>query len=83
MPFRYRPDVLEQLLIHGVRPTPATPPQMVHDFVTDLYRYELRRLRDALVQGRIPKTGYYDRVVQLRRRYPLVSLKAAQWLMTE
>ena len=83
MPFRYRPDVLEQLLIHGVRPTPATPPQMVHDFVTDLYRYELRRLRDALVQGRIPKPGYYDRVVELRRRYPLVSLKAAQWLMTE
>jgi len=83
MPFRYRPDVLEQLLLHGVRPTAATPPQLVHDFINDLYRYELRRLRAALVDGRIPKAGYYDRVVGLRRKYPLVSLKAAQWLVTE
>jgi hypothetical protein len=83
MPFRYRPDVLEQLLLHGVRPTPGTPPELVHDFVNDLYRYELRALRDALRAGRIPKTGYYDRVVALRRKYPLVSLKAAQWLVTE
>jgi hypothetical protein len=83
MPFCYRPDVLAQLLRHGVRPTPATPPQLVHDFVNDLYRYELRALRDALRAGRIPKVGYFDRVVALRRKYPLVSLKAAQWLVTE
>ena len=83
MPVRYRPDVLEQLLRHGVRPTADTPPQLVFDFVNDLYRYELRRLRDALVNGRIPKVGYYDRVVDLRRKYPLVSIKAAHWLMTE
>jgi hypothetical protein len=83
MPFRYRPEVLEQLLLHGVRPTPDTPPELVHDFVNDLYRYELRRLRDALRSGRIPRSGYYDRVVALRRQYPLVSLKAVQWLVTE
>jgi hypothetical protein len=83
MSYRYRPDVLEQLLLHGVRPTPATPPQLVHEFVNDLYRFELRRLRAALVEGRIPKVGYYDRVVALRRKYPLVSLKAAEWLVTE
>ena len=83
MPFRYRREVLDQLLVHGVRPTPATPPQLVHDFVNDLYRYELRRLRDALRAGRIAKAGYYDRVVALRQKYPLVSLKAAQWLVTE
>ena len=83
MAFQYRLDVLEQLLLHGVRPTADTPPQLVHDFVNDLYRYELRRLRDALRGGRIPKTGYYDRVVALRHRYPLVSLKAARWLVTE
>ena len=33
----------------------------------------LRRLRHALVTGAIPKVGYYDRVVDLRRKYPLVS----------
>ena len=79
MTYRYRPEVLEQLSRHGVRPTPATAPQLVHDFVNDLYRFELRRLRDRLVSGEIPKAGYYDRVVDLRRKYPLVSLHAREW----
>jgi hypothetical protein len=80
MIFRYKSEVLEQLSRHGVHPTPHTPPQLVHDFVTDLYRYELRRLRDRLVRREIPKVGYYDRVVELRRKYPLVSLKAHEWV---
>ena len=78
--YRYKADVLEQLSRHGVQPRPTTPPHLVHDFVTDLYRYELRRLRDRLVRGEIAKVGYYDRVVQLRRQYPLVSLTADQWV---
>ena len=52
----------------------------MHEFVNDLYRYELRRLRAALVGGAIPKAGYYDRVVELRRKYPLVSFKPQQWV---
>jgi hypothetical protein len=52
----------------------------VHELVSDLYRFELRRLRDCLVRKEIPKTGYYDRVVELRRKYPLVSMKPHQWL---
>ena len=80
MAHRYRPDVLEQLWLHGVQPRPATPPALVFEFVNDLYRYELRRLRGRLVRGEIPKAGYYDRVVDLRRRYPLVSLKAHLWV---
>jgi hypothetical protein len=78
--YRYRPEVLAQLLRHGVRPTTKTPPGLVHEYVNDLYRYELRRLRSALVRGDIPKKGYYDRVVQLRLRYPLVSLKSHLWV---
>jgi hypothetical protein len=66
--------------MHGVQPRPTTDPQLVHDFVNDLYRYELRRLRDRLVRGEIPKAGYYDRVVELRLKYPLVSLKAHEWV---
>jgi hypothetical protein len=80
MPYRYRPEVLEQLLPHGVRPTSDTPPELVYDFVNDLYRYELRRLRHSLVTGAIPKAGYYDRVVELRRKYPLVSFKPDRWI---
>lgn len=79
--YRYRADVLEQLERHGVRPTTSTPPELVHEFVSDLYRYELRRLRDRLVRREIPKDGYFDRVVALRRLYPLVSLKPQDWLV--
>jgi hypothetical protein len=80
MPYRYKPEVLQQLLVHGVRPTAETPPELVHEFVNDLYRFELRRLRNALVSGAIPRAGYYDRVVDLRRKYPLVSFKPQQWI---
>ena len=78
--FHYRAAVLEQLWRHGVQPRPTTDPELVHEFVSDLYRYELRRLRHKLVRREIPKAGYYDRVVELRRRYPLVSLKARDWV---
>jgi hypothetical protein len=80
MTYRYRQDVLEQLWAHGVQPRPTTRPELVHEFVSDLYRHELRRLRDRLVRREIPKQGYYDRVVDLRRKYPLVSLKPQEWL---
>jgi hypothetical protein len=80
--YRYRADVIEQLSRHGIHPTASTPPDLVHEFVSDLYRFELRRLRDRLVRKEIPKAGYYDRVVELRRKYPLVSLKPHELLQT-
>jgi len=78
--YRFRPDVLRQLWTHGVQPTSSTKPELVHEFVSDLYRYELRRLRDRLVRGEFPKAAYCERVVALRRQYPLVSLKPHAWL---
>ena len=78
--YRYRAWVLDALASHGARPLPSTPPERLHDFVNDLYRYELRRLRAALLGGAFPKTEYYGRVVALRRRYPLLSVKPRQWL---
>jgi hypothetical protein len=81
--FRYRAAVLEQLSRHGIQPTSSTRPEVVHEFVSDLYRFELRRLRDRLVRKEIPKVGYYDRVVDLRRKYPLVSLKPQAFLETD
>ncbi len=72
--------MLEALARHGARPDAETPPERLHDFVNDLYRYELRRLRAALLAGAFPKTEYYGRVVALRQRYPLLSVKPRQWL---
>jgi hypothetical protein len=79
--YRYRPDVLEWLWRHGIQPLPSTRPELVHEFVSDLYRFEIRRLRARLVRGDIPRAGYRDRVVALRLAYPLISLKPAEWLM--
>ena len=78
MEYRYWGRVLEELEKHGIRPRPTTSPELVHEFVSDLYRYELRRLRDRLRRGEIPKEGYIDHVVELRLKYPLVSLKPHQ-----
>lgn len=78
--FTYRADVLEQLLHHGVRPTSATRPELVHEFVSDLYRYELRRLRERLLRKEFPKHEYFGRVVELRRKYPIISLKPREWV---
>ncbi len=79
MAHHYRPVVLEALASHGVRPTQATRPALVHEFVNDLYRYELRRLRDRHVRGDIPKNDYSTRVVELRKRYMLVSVPLHHW----
>ncbi|RPJ82798.1 MAG: hypothetical protein EHM13_08430 [Acidobacteria bacterium] len=78
--FRYRPPVLAELLRHGVRPTDRTPPALVRAYLNDLYRHELRRLRSALLAGRIPKPQYSSRVVELRQRYPLLSLPERFWV---
>ena len=79
MTFRYRPHVLEELESHGVRPTPRTRPEVVHEFVNDLYRFELRQLRERHVGGEIPRHAYATHVVELRKKYILVSVPVRLW----
>ncbi len=76
---RYRREVLEALLEHGIRPTDATPPSRVKALLNDLYRFELRRLRDRLAAGAFPRREYAARVIEVRRRYPLLSLPLPLW----
>ena len=76
----YRADVLEQLWRHGVQPKPDTPPQLVRDYVRDLYRYEIRRLRERYLNREFAKAEYSQRVDQLRRSYPVLALRAWEWL---
>ena len=80
MAYRYQPVILEELARFGVFPTEDTPPALVHEFINDLYRFELRRLRGRLASGEIPKADYATQVVELRRRYPLVSIRASLWV---
>jgi hypothetical protein len=81
--YRYRPEILAELLRHGVRPGPTTAPRLVAEFVSDLYRYEIRRLRARLRRGELPKERYFDEVVALRRRYGLVSVPVRLWTIGE
>jgi len=76
----YREEVLDALARHGVQPTGRTPPELAHEYVSDLYRYELRRLRDRLVRKEFPKAEYFDRVVALRNRYRVIALRPREWL---
>ena len=82
-PVCYRADVLEQLLRHGVRPTPQTRPELVRDFVRDLYKYEIRCLRERYLRRDFPKTEYAGRVDDLRRRYPVLALQSREFLNPE
>jgi hypothetical protein len=72
--------VLEQLWRHGVQPKRGTPPQLVRDYVRDLYRYEIRRLRERYLNREFSKAEYSQRVDQLRRAYPVLALRAWEWL---
>jgi hypothetical protein len=79
-PFRYRADVLAALSRHGVLPTDRIGPQRIRDFLRDLYKYELRLLRGRLLRNEFPRADYAARVDELRRRYPVLALRAEEWL---
>ncbi len=79
MIYVYDPRVLEELARHGLKPHPATSPQRLRDAVRDLYKYEIRRLKRDLLARCFPRQDYAARVVELRRRYPLLSLPVEYW----
>jgi hypothetical protein len=78
--YRYSPEVLEELAVHGLRPGPRTSPQVLRDAMRDLYKYEIKVLKRRLLSGEFPKGEYAGRVIQLRRRYPLLSVPIEIWL---
>jgi hypothetical protein len=79
----YKPRVLEELARHGLKPLPSTPPQQLRDVVRDLYKYEIRRLRTEMLARRIQKPDYAGHVIELRKRYPLLSVPVELWLVAK
>jgi len=75
----YPSELGEALAPFGLAPGPATPPSVVRDQLNDLYRFELRRMRDQLRAGTILKSAYLDRVVALRKYYWPLTLPLAAW----
>lgn len=80
MAYIYTPEVLEELAAHGLRPGPDTPPQLLRDALRDLYKYEIKVLKRRFLRREVAKGEYAGRVIQLRRRYPLLSVPMEYWI---
>lgn len=80
MPFEYAPEALEILAGHGLCPAPHTHPRIVREGLSDLYRYEIRRLKQRLLAGAFPREEYNDRIIDLRRQYWLLSVPVNEWV---
>lgn len=81
--YRYTPEVLEELAGHGLVPAPHTPPAILRDALRDLYKYEIKVLKARLLAGAFPRPEYADRVIRLRRRYPLLSVPVHLWVLPD
>lgn len=80
MIYRYKAVVLEELAEHGLTPKPETSPQFLRDAMSDLYRHEIRALRDRCRAGEFSTRDLPAHVVELRKRYILLSIPLAQWI---
>ncbi len=76
-----KPEVIEALAAHGLRPTAATPLGRLREQINDLYRHEIRQLRDRCRAGEFPIAELSPRVVELRKRYRLLSIPTAEWVV--
>lgn len=79
----YHPEILEALATHGLRPRPDTTPEALREAVNDLYRHEIRGLRDRCRAREFPVGELAPRVVELRQRYLLLSIPLAAWTLDE
>jgi hypothetical protein len=79
-PWRYPAELAAALAGHGLVPTSRTPPALAREAVDDLYKYELRRLRDRLRRGDVDRASYLARVVALRKKYWVLTLPLSAWI---
>jgi len=78
----YRPDVLRTLERHGLAPRDTTRPSTIRNHLRALYRYELRRLRAASLEGALRRAVLASRVAEVRERYALIARPLARWTTT-
>jgi hypothetical protein len=79
--YSYRPEILDELARHGLCPKLTTHPDFLRSAVRDLYLYEIRALRDRCRAGEFPTHELSARVIELRRRYPLLSIPIYKWTL--
>ena len=76
----YKPEILEELARHGLQPSSSTPPEKLREQINDLYRIEIRKLRDRCRAGEFSTRELPGHVIELRKRYVLLSIPIAQWM---
>lgn len=77
--FSYKPEVLDELARHGLKPKATTSPQFLRDAINDLYRLEIRKLRDRCRAGEFSTRELPQHVIELRKRYLLLSIPVQRW----
>jgi hypothetical protein len=78
--YTYRSEILDELARHGLKPKTTTPPQFLRDAINDLYRIEIRKLRDRCRAGEFSTRELPQHVIELRKRYLLLSIPIARWI---
>ena len=81
--YRYREDVLAECRRYGVFPTEHTPPELPRGFISELYKFELRKLRERYVKGEFAKREYHKFVIEIRDKYPVLALPPRLWLAAD
>ena len=76
----FRPEILDELGQHGLRPKPETSAARLREQINDLYRFEIRKLRDRCRAGEFPIDDLRKHVVELRSRYILLSIPIENWI---
>ena len=76
-----KPEILEALAAHGLHPRADTPLSKLREQINDLYRHEIKKLRDRCRAGEFPVTELAPRVVELRKRYLLLSIPVTEWVV--
>lgn len=75
-----KPEILEALAEHGLQPHHDTPVALLREQINDLYRIEIRKLRDRCRAGEFTTRELPGRVVELRKRYLLLSIPTDRWV---
>lgn len=76
---RLKSEILDELARHGLAPRAGTRHELLREQINDLYRIEIRQLRDRCRAGEFTIRELPGQVVELRKRYRLLSIPLAQW----
>jgi hypothetical protein len=77
---KFRAEILEELARHGLHPDNDTAPALLREQINDLYRFEIRKLRDRCRAGEFSTRDLPRHVVELRKRYVLLSIPMDRWI---